>query len=147
MEMANAPMAMEYAPGSLDQPGFFDGNRQSLPFFFARIVDEGCTAMLDTLSVGPRALEEEGRSSFTASCRLEVLHPARPDEAIVLGMAVTRIGTKSFGYRIAAFRKSDGVMLGDSHHVAVVMDMNGEPATMPVPDNVRSLMESMMLTD
>jgi len=101
--------------------------------------------MLDALSVGPKALEEEGRSSFTASCRLDIVQPARPGDAVVLGMAVTRIGGRSFDYRIAAFRKEDGAMLGDSHHVGVCMDMNGEAKTMRIPDPVKALMEAAVL--
>lgn len=140
MRAGEAPWVTEYEPGELDQPGFFDESDLALPFFYARVIDKGCTEFLDRVSVGPTALEAESRSSYTATVRMDILEVVRPEESLTMGSAVTRIGGKSFNYRIALFRKSDGAMVADSHHVAVVMDMTG-PSPIRIPDSVRSIME------
>lgn len=118
------------------EPGFFGPDGAATAFFYYRVCDRASDVFLDAVGLGETARREINRSTYSATCALEVSEPAREGEPLSFEIAVLRIGGKSVTYEVAARDAADGRLLARYETVGVCMDMTG-PAPMAIPDTVR----------
>ncbi|WP_082473741.1 acyl-CoA thioesterase [Curtobacterium sp. Leaf261] len=78
-----------------------------------------------------------------SSCRF-VKSAVFPD-VIEVGVRAERIGRSSIVWRFGLFRQSDGALLATGEFVHVVVARDGDRRPVPVPDDLRALVERTML--
>jgi acyl-CoA thioester hydrolase len=91
-----------------------------------------------------RMLEEHGVHCVTASATTTFLQELMAGTLIVIDGAVTRVGTKSAGFRLRMLGADTGVLHATSDMVEVVFD----PATRssaPMPGAVRTALEAHLV--
>jgi acyl-CoA thioesterase FadM len=119
------------------EPGFFGPDGIATAFFYYRVCDRASDVFLDAVALGETSRREINRSTYSATCELEVVEPARDGMALSFDIAVLRVGGKSLTYEVVARAAEDGRPLARYETVGVCMDMAG-PTPMTIPDEVRT---------
>jgi acyl-CoA thioester hydrolase len=78
----------------------------------------------------------------SSNCRF-VESAVYPD-VIDVGMRSTRLGTTSMAWEFGLFRQSDGALLATGEFVHVIIDREGQRRPMPIPTELRALVEESM---
>lgn len=114
--------------------------------WYAHFFDDASFHLWTRVGIRHSEIRERGIVTVVARTATDFLHELRAGQLLVVTGAFTRLGEKSFTYRLKMENAEDGTLCAVQEAVEVCFDLETR-ASSPMPDDFRARLEKLVIAE